>query len=56
MGLSCEGYEKDLMSLYATLERDRERSSHKKPSGKGEKLVRELKYLESSINYGANLM
>lgn len=51
VGLSCEGYEKDLMSLFAALERDREQSSLVTPRRKGGKLVRELKGLESSVNY-----
>ncbi|KAB1223739.1 hypothetical protein CJ030_MR2G016676 [Morella rubra] len=46
-----KGYEKDLMSLFAALERDREQSSLVTPRRNNGKLARELKCLESSINY-----
>lgn len=42
VGVSCEGYKDDLMSLFAALERDRGQCSLKTPCKKGGKLEREF--------------
>jgi hypothetical protein len=51
VGVSCEGHEKELRELFVALEKDRVQSSLKKPAKSGKKLVRELKGLNSSVNY-----
>jgi hypothetical protein len=45
VGVSCDGYEDDLMHLFAALEVERGKGKS------GGKLLRELKSLESSVNY-----
>lgn len=51
VGVSCEGYESELMDLFVALERDRGSFGNKTPSRLGGKMMRELKGLKSSINY-----
>ncbi|KAB1207902.1 hypothetical protein CJ030_MR7G024264 [Morella rubra] len=51
VGVSCEGYEDKLMSLFEELEQNRELMCRKYPSRSEGKLVREMKGLLSSINY-----
>lgn len=51
VGVSCEGHEEDLRALFVSLERDRVQSSSKKSRKSGGKLIRELKGLNSSVNY-----
>lgn len=49
--LSCEGYANELMNIFEALERDRVQVSRKTPSILRGKMLRELKGLESNINY-----
>lgn len=51
VGLSREDYEKELMALFATLEKDKGQNCSKTPSKSGGKFLRELKGLESLVNY-----
>ncbi|KAB1205831.1 hypothetical protein CJ030_MR7G027984 [Morella rubra] len=53
VGVSCIGYESELLNLFAALEL--ERGSGSKSSGRsGGKLLRELKSLECSVNYNGS--
>lgn len=51
MGVSCDGYEKEFTDLFVALEKDRSHISTKTPRRSSGKMVRELKGLESSVNY-----
>lgn len=53
VGVSCDGYEFDLLNLFAALEMERG-SGNKSPGRSGGKLFRELKSLECSVNYDGN--
>ncbi|KAB1224133.1 hypothetical protein CJ030_MR2G024431 [Morella rubra] len=50
VAVSCDGHEEDLLTLFAALEKEKELGS--RPLGRsGGKMIRELKYLECSVNY-----
>lgn len=51
VGLSCDGYENELMALFSILEKDRGNSGVVTPGKSSGKFLRELKGLKSSINY-----
>ena len=51
VGISCEGYESELLDLFVALERDRGSVGSLSPTRSGGKMMRELKGLKSSINY-----
>ncbi|KAB1211177.1 HEAT repeat-containing protein 5B [Morella rubra] len=55
VGVSCEGYENEMMNLFEALERDRIQVNRKTPSRSGGKMLRELKGLESTINYNGSV-
>lgn len=50
VGVSCDGHEEDLVTLFAALEKEKALGS--RPLGRsGGKMIRELKSLECSVNY-----
>ncbi|KAB1216497.1 hypothetical protein CJ030_MR4G023090 [Morella rubra] len=51
VGVSCEGYQSELLDLFVALERDRGSVGTITPHRSGGKMMRELKGLKSSINY-----
>lgn len=55
VGVSCKGYEKELMDLFAALEKDRISLLTMTPSRLGGKMLKELKGLESIVNYDGNV-
>ncbi|KAB1222452.1 Ribulose-1,5 bisphosphate carboxylase/oxygenase large subunit N-methyltransferase, chloroplastic [Morella rubra] len=54
VGVSCEGHEADLVQLFAAFEKERGTGGNTDVRSGG-KLVRELKALESSVNYETNV-
>lgn len=51
VNVSYKGHAEELMDLFEPLERDRVQFCGKSPSRSGGKMMRELKGLESNINY-----
>lgn len=55
MGLSCAGHETELMKLFIALEKERMRIPSVSSLRLGGKLMRELKGLETSVNYDGKM-
>lgn len=51
VGVSCEGHEEELLSLFVALEKERNQNCSINSTKSGGKCLRELKGLNSSVNY-----
>lgn len=54
MGISCEGFEEELLALFAAIEASNSKQASASCSSLGKRGSRELKSLVCSINYDAN--
>lgn len=54
VGISCEDHQLQLLALLTFLEEERRVEALASPSKRDSKMVRELKKLEWSVNYGDN--